>query len=133
MEAAPDAPYGNLLLGMTFLQTSRYEEGIAALDEIRDYLARTTWRIGWLPYAKAKAGDLVGAREMLDDLEASGFDWFPELYMALGQEEKAMAQIEAAFEVRLDVLLIIRFSPEYERLMEIPRFREIVEAIGFPY
>jgi tetratricopeptide (TPR) repeat protein len=134
LEAAPDSPYGRKLLGKTFVQTSRYEDAVTTFEEIRDDLARNPWEAGWIPYARAKAGDLVGAREMLDDLEASGFDyWYPRLYMALGQEDKAMAQIEAAFEVRLDVLLIIRFSPEYERLMEIPRFREIVEAIGFPY
>jgi hypothetical protein len=43
-----------------------------------------------------------------------------------------MAQIEAAFAVRRNVLLTLRCSPEFDRLMGIPRFQEIVEAIGFP-
>jgi len=133
LEAAPYSPRAYLLLGMTFLHTSRYEEAVTALDEVREYSARNPWLIGWLPYGKAKAGRLEEAREMLHDLEASGFDWFPELYMALGQEDKAMAQIEAAFEVRRDILLGLRCSSEYESFMENPRFREIVEAIGFPY
>ena len=76
---------------------------------------------------------MIGARQMLEDLEASHLDfWCPELYLVLGQEDRAMAQIEAAFAARRDVLLKIRCNPEYERLMEIPRFREIIEAIGFP-
>ena len=133
LEVAPESQYGHKLLGITFLHTSRYEDAVTAFEEIRDDLARNHWEVGLIPYARAKAGDLEEAREMLNDLEASGFDyWYPRLYLALGEEDKAMAKIEEAFAVRRDVLLTIQCSPEYERFMEIPRFREIVEAIGFP-
>ena len=86
-----------------------------------------------LPLALAKAGRVDEARQMLGELEASGLTWFPELYWVLGEQEKAMAQIEAAFAARRDILIGLRTSIEYESLMENPRFREIVEEIGFPY
>ena len=69
---------------------------------------------------------------MLRELEKSGADWFPSLFMALGEKEKAMSQIEEAFAAHRDFLVDIRCSSEYEGLMEIPRFREIIDAIGFP-
>ena len=84
------------------------------------------------PFDTRPAGSLEEPRAVLRSLEDQGRDWMPELYLALGDEDKAMAQIETAFAARRDVLLSIRCSVEYDRLLEIPRFREIVRAIGFP-
>jgi TolB-like protein len=133
LNVAPENYIGHLLLGRAFLSTSRYREAVTEFEKVRHDLARFLWNSGLIPYARAKAGDLVGARQLLEDLEANQPDfWCPELYVALGQEDKAMALIETAFERHRDVLLLIRCNPEYERLMEIPRFREIIDAIGFP-
>ena len=85
-----------------------------------------------LAYALAKTGRVEEASAILRNLEDRGVDWMPELHLALGDEDKAMAQIETAFAARRDVLITIRCSVAFDRLLEIPRFREIVRAIGFP-
>jgi tetratricopeptide (TPR) repeat protein len=135
IEDFPDSDHGYHLLGLTYLATSRYEEASTILEKARDEVApwMPVFRSQVLPLALVKAGRVEEAREILRELETSGRDyWLVDLYMALGQEDKAMAQIEAAFAVRRNVLLTLRCSPEFDRLMEIPRFQEIVEAIGFP-
>ena len=135
IEDFPDSDHGYHLLGLTYLATSRYEEASTILEKARDDVVpwMPLFRSQILPLALVKAGRVEEARQILRELETSGRDyWLADLYMALGQEDKAMAQVEAAFAVRRNVLLTLRCSPEFDRLMEIPRFREIVETIGFP-
>jgi tetratricopeptide (TPR) repeat protein len=135
IEAFPDSHHGHQLLGRTYLGASRFEEAVILLEKVRDETAGEIplFSAQFLPIALAKAGRVDEARQMLRELEASGRDyWLPDLYMVLGEPDKAMAQIEAAFEVRRDSLPTLPCSLEFDSLMEIPRFREIVEAIGFP-
>ncbi len=135
IEDFPESDHGYYLLGLTYFATSRYEEAATILERARDEVApwMPLFRSQVLPLALVKAGHVEEARRILRELETSGLDyWLADLYVALGEEDKAMDQIEAAFAVRRDVLLTIRCSPEFEQLMKIPRFREIIDAIGFP-
>jgi TolB-like protein len=130
IEEYPDSHQGYRLLFRVFMRSERYEEAVTVLEKHQDEMvAVAPWTAGAFPVALAKAGRVEEAREIVRELEASGAHWFPELYWVLGEEDKAMAQIEAAFAVRRDVLLNIRGS---ESCMEHPRCREIMEAIGFP-
>jgi len=142
IETVPADGGGPLLLGRALLFSSRYSEAVSFLETAgeRDgdtdlenlILHSEQARLRMLAYAIAKTGRVEDARAMLRNLEDQGINWMPELYLALGDEDKAMAQIETAFAARRDVLLSIRCSVEYHQLLEIPRFREIVRAIGFP-
>jgi serine/threonine protein kinase/tetratricopeptide (TPR) repeat protein len=133
IEAFPGLFHGYLHLGTILLQTGRYDEAVTLLEKAHgDTVAGFPCLAEQLPVALAKAGRVEEARAMLHDLEESGADWFPSLYVALGEGERAMSQIEQAFAAHRDFLIDIRCSPGYERLMEIPRFREIIDAIGFP-
>ncbi len=124
---------GELLLAEVLLRRGDFEEARNTLEGPLDYWADLRpWMVGLLPYAQARSGRREEALETVRELEERGFDWFPSAYVALGEEEKAMAQIETAFEVRRDILLTLPCSLEFDRLMELPRFREIVDAIGFP-
>ncbi len=131
--ADPGSANAHLLLGRSLIGSSRYKEAIDALETAQqrsDNPSRFLTRS--LAYARAKASHLDEAQRTLRQLEEEGVDWMPELYMALGDRGAALAQIEAAFAARRDVLLGIRCYPEYEEMLRIPRFREIVDAIGFP-
>ena len=133
IETCPGLFHGYLHLGMIFLHTGKYEEAVTLLEKSHpDAVASFPWLAEQLPIALAKADRVEEAQEMLRELEGSGADWFPSLYMALGEKKKAMTQIEAAFVAHRDFLIDIRCSSEYASLMEIPRFREIIDAIGFP-
>jgi TolB-like protein/tetratricopeptide (TPR) repeat protein len=133
IEVFPGSHHGYQLLANSLLSTERYDEAITLIEGSHGEVAEgSPWMAGGFAYALAKDGRVEEARRMLYELEDAGFDWFPELYWVLGEEEKAMAQIEAAFEVHRDVLLTIRCRTEFENFMENPRFREIIDAIGFP-
>jgi serine/threonine-protein kinase len=135
LETFPNSNRGYLAFGSVCLFTSRYDEAVTFYEKARSpagpRMPSLTAQL--LPLALAKAGRVDEARQMVGELEASGLTWFPELYWVLGEQEKAMAQIEAAFAARRDILIGLRTSIEYESFMENPRFREIMEKIGFPY
>ncbi len=84
IDAFPDSFHGYNLLGLTFLRTSRHEEAVTLLEDVRG--EAVAWRSSVaaqeLPLALAKAGRVEEAQEMLRELEKSGADWFPELYTA---------------------------------------------------
>jgi TolB-like protein/tRNA A-37 threonylcarbamoyl transferase component Bud32 len=132
IEEFPESSRGFQYLGSIYLKTSRFDEAVTAFENGRKVTETAPWLVQELPYALAKAGRIDEAREILRELEAGDLDWFPALYWVLGERDEAMAQIEAAFTVHRDVLLSIRCSPGYESFMENARFREIIDAIGFP-
>jgi len=133
IDAHPESPDGYSLLASTFFNTGKYDESIATYEVIQGG-AFTISPQGASEYGRALAmsGRVDEAQQVLRELEERGFDWMPWLYVALGEDEKAMQQIEAAFEVRRDVLLFMGCISEDNPLWEKPRFREIYEAIGFP-
>ena len=116
-------------LGITYLLAGRFEEAIPPLEKAAARVDDVRPNLG---YAYARAGRTAEAEAVLRQLERDGVGWFPELYLALGSEEEALGQLEAAFERHDDYLLGIRCSPEFESLMNLPRFQRIYEAIGFP-
>jgi hypothetical protein len=74
------------------------------------------------------AGRKAEALEILNDLEASESQFFPGVYGALGQNEKALAQIEAVFE-RGALYLQCSY---YDSLRDEPRFQEVIRRLNYP-
>ena len=127
---------GHYGLGETFLRMSMYEEAIAKLEKATELGSAGPWRSRSLPllgYAYARAGRTAEAQEILRELEATEDRFFPELYVALGQKDKALAQYEAVFEHRADAWFFsLRCRPEYDSLQDDPRFQDLVRRMNFP-
>jgi serine/threonine protein kinase/tetratricopeptide (TPR) repeat protein len=144
IDAHPESPDGYSLLASSLATTGRYDEAVATYEGLQgedvatfnglhgEDIAGSLQSASAYGRALAMSGRVDEARQILRGLEERGVDWMPWLYVALGEDEKAMQQIEAAFAVRRDVLLFMGCVPEENRLWENPRFREIYEAIGFP-
>jgi TolB-like protein/DNA-binding winged helix-turn-helix (wHTH) protein len=54
------------------------------------------------------------------------------IYAQLGDEPRAIAALEVAYNKREPGILFIRTAPELESIRSSPRFRELVRRIGFP-
>jgi len=133
IDAHPESPDGYSLLASTLATTGRYDEAVATYEGLHgEDIVSSLQSASVYGRALAMSGRVDEARQVLRELEERGVDWMPWLYVALGEDEKAMQQIEAAFSVRRDVLLFMACVSEDNRLWENPRFREIYETIGFP-
>lgn len=68
------------------------------------------------------------AQEILSELEATESQFFPNLYLALGQKDRALAQAEDAVE---SVALDLRCS-WWDSLRDEPRFQDLVRRLNLP-
>ena len=136
IELDAEFTYAHLTLGYAYLGKSMYEEAVTETEtaaELSDDAALQM--LPHLGYAYARAGRTAEAQAILRELEATehGFlPGLPELYVALGQKDKARAQFEAAFEKRDRRVLILRCMPAYDRLRDDPRFQALLRRIDFP-
>jgi eukaryotic-like serine/threonine-protein kinase len=93
-----------------------------------------------LAYAYAVSNREAEARTLLSILESWNF-WVPYVYVALGEVDKALLQLEWAWENHLSNLyLYIRCVPnmgyadltDYEGLRDHPQFQDLLRRINFP-
>jgi TolB-like protein len=86
-----------------------------------------------LGIAYAHAGRREEALEIADRLEPSR-SWFTaQIYIALGEKDKALRLLEACYQDHVPVLPWIRVhNGEYEPLRDEPRFRELVKRMNLP-
>lgn len=126
--------YGLFLSAQVLLAHGRAEEAAALVDaELLVAGDPASERVQILRgYAYAKAGRTAAARLVVADLQRAGVRYFPELHLALGDEEAAVQQIEQAFLRRDAALLGILGSPEIERLRQLPRVEAVIQRVGFP-
>jgi len=92
-----------------------------------------------LAYVHAKAGRRKEATAALEELRATTpatGEPLPgnlaHVYMALGENERALALIEQAFATDAAALLGIDTSPDMRPLLGEPRFQRIVQALRSP-
>jgi DNA-binding SARP family transcriptional activator/TolB-like protein len=123
-------------LGNEYLATGRHAEAIAELEAAVDLSDSAPVIVAGLAYAYARAGRLDEARALMPRLEQQGDGWVwygPALYAALGETDRAVAAVEAAFDVEgRDWAPHFRCSWTYRELRNEPRVQEIVRRIGFP-
>ena len=133
IELDAEFAFAHLALGYVYLGKSMYEDAFAEMEQATEPGGDTTLDVlPHLGYAYARAGRTAEAQAILRELEATEYGFFPELYVALGQKDKALAQYEAAFEKRDRRLLLLQCRPEYDGLQDEPRFQELLRRIDFP-
>ncbi len=129
-------PHG--YLGLTFLEVGRFEEAQAELLKAF-LLSRGNPRYrSELGVARARSGDLNGARADLEELHrlhsetpVAAFH-FARLYLALGETELALAALERAVEERGVWPLFFRVDPLLKELRGTARFEALLEKVHFP-
>ncbi len=94
-----------------------------------------TQRLG---YAYGRAGDVVQARELLDELLRRSSERYVDptfiavVYAGLGDREKTFEWLEKAYEARSFELSWTRVLAVYDDLRDDPRFQDLTRRIGRP-
>jgi serine/threonine protein kinase/TolB-like protein/Flp pilus assembly protein TadD len=90
-------------------------------------LIRETFaKVGWSGYLR-----LVTAES--SPLKESNNNWaLAKAYLALGEKDKALAELNKAYENRISSVIWFKTDPQLDPLRDDPRFQELLRKIGFP-
>ncbi len=132
LDMDPDYAYGQSALGLAYAETGRYEEGI---DLLLQALTTTNIFEHYLGISYFRAGMIDSAIMIADQIEGYGGAWFywglSELYAVLGEEEKAMENLEKAYELRQDFIPWLKENYYLRSLRDNKRFTEIINSIEY--
>ncbi|MCA9738988.1 MAG: tetratricopeptide repeat protein [Gemmatimonadetes bacterium] len=135
-ELDPDFELVYLWRGMVLEELGRTA---ASLEALRLATKRSPTGIARAALARglAKAGRRAEAQTLLADLEAEHARGYAptfeiaKVYEALGQPEEALRWLERAYDERSHSLVFLEVDPQLVGLRSHPRFRTLVERVGF--
>lgn len=142
IEIDPNYPRAHNVLANWYAQMGRYDEAVAEAKKAAALSAPAPPPDGpprgsyQLVYIYAKAGRVIEARRMLDELEKQPNRRNDQLYFqalayaALGNRERAFALIEEIYNTRSLELLSLKGDPAWDDLRSDPRFRELLHRFG---
>lgn len=137
IEIDPNHVGVNIILGEVYEQQGRYDEAIAAYQEvINAYAARTSLMLGLLGHAYAASGRKGEALKILEELKemsrqthVSPYD-LAVLYTGLGEKDRAIEQLNRAYEERIGWFHNLKVEPLFDPLRSAPRFADLVRRLG---
>ncbi|MDQ3687329.1 MAG: hypothetical protein M3430_17280, partial [Acidobacteriota bacterium] len=81
----------------------------------------------------AKGGREGFLRYMTEDRRATrAFYAVAIFHAALGEKDKAFAELNKSYERRETPLFLIKIDPRFDPLRDDPRFQELLRKVGFP-
>ena len=131
-------PYdlGYYYLAWSLLQNHNYHEVNGPLYELLARSQDTFPGVPLLATVRARLGERREARNLLTELERKfkaedlPATSIAQAYLALGDEEQALAWLAAALERRCPSAIYIKVDPAYEPLHANPRFAVLVSKMG---
>ena len=113
-----------------------WDAAIAAASKARDLSHGNSEAIASIGFVQAKAGRLAEARAILRELEERAkVRYVPaytlaQLYMALGETEKALDLLEVSFTNRDALMTFLKVEPKWDSLRSEPRFIELMRKMN---
>jgi adenylate cyclase len=129
-------PNGLHALGLLRCRTGAVDEGVALLERAREVSHDDPLIVGDLGWCQASAGREREARSLLAELEARrGGEWvspvaLARIHIALGERERALAELERAYDENAYEIVALRVDARWETLRGEPRFEALVRRIG---
>jgi len=137
IELDPNIHIPYIYLGRACWRKGRFEE---AVESFQQAVALSNGDIpirAELIAARAIAGDRDEARSLLDELQAAPSQnylspyYLALIHLALGDDEKTFALLEAAYKEKVPQLFWLNVEPRFDRLRERPRFRNLLRRLGY--
>jgi serine/threonine-protein kinase len=121
-------------LAYTQIQEKRLSEAVNSIRKALEIAPENLTFRADLASALAINGQIIPAREILDDLLARK-DYVPPveiavIYISLGDRENALLWLEQAYQTRSDQITYIKQEPRFDPLRNDPRFQDLVTRIG---
>ena len=134
-ELDPQFFQGRAELGRAQVLLGRCPEGLAALEKSPEQLAAQTR--GVLGFAYGRCGHRAKALAEIERLRAqsragvyASHYAIAVIYASLGDKERALAELDRAYDERAWALFTIKAEPAFELLHGDPRFASLVAKVG---
>jgi serine/threonine protein kinase/tetratricopeptide (TPR) repeat protein len=138
LEMDPNHLGGHMALGATYDAKGAHEEAIKELQKANAMVAKVTQVMSLLGHAYAASGKRAEALKILDELNemaktgyVSSWD-LAVLYVGLGDKDRALEQLNKAYEDRAGWIIALKSDPMMEPLHSDPRFADLVSRMKFP-
>ncbi len=124
-------------LGRAYGQKRMYKEAINSLTKAKALSPTTPYMIAELGYAYAASGNKAAALDILRDLEKGSATRYVDaylmavIYIGLGDRDRALNELEKAFQTRSTWMIWLKVEPKFEPLHSDPRFQGLLDRVGF--
>jgi DNA-binding winged helix-turn-helix (wHTH) protein/tetratricopeptide (TPR) repeat protein len=135
LDMDPNYFRARMWLGCAYEQKGLYEQALAEYQTARS-LDETPYVLEWLARAHALSGNPVQANRLIAELSALSSDvyvdsyYLASVYAALGNEQKAIVQLEKACRERSCWLSRLRVDPIFDALRQLPEFEAVLISAG---
>jgi tetratricopeptide (TPR) repeat protein len=131
----PKEAWAYWVLGQAYAQKQMYAEAIANLEQGLKISGELKPRLtGSLGYAYGISGQREKAFAKITELKANPVPMTPfviaEVYAGLGDNDRAFASLEQAYEQRYPFIWDVRVVPQFDRLRSDPRYAALLRRIN---
>jgi DNA-binding winged helix-turn-helix (wHTH) protein/TolB-like protein/Tfp pilus assembly protein PilF len=136
LEIEPDRPDTIWRLGTIYEQKGMYEEAITAYQKAINFSERTSNFLGCLGHAYAASGRTTEAHKILNEMMEMSKQTYVSpydlaiLYTGLGEKEKAIEQLDRAYEQQSGWIINLQVDPFLNPLRDHPRFEKLIDRLG---
>ena len=138
LEMDPNHLGAHMALGATYEAKGAHEDAIKELQKANALFAKVTQVMSLLGHAYAASGNRAEALKILDELNemsktgyVSSWD-LAVLYVGLGDKDRAIEQLNKAYEDRAGWIIALKSDPIMDPLHSDSRFAELVSRMKFP-
>lgn len=134
----PNFRFGQQWLIQAYIADGNYTEAIALSEKVLQTSPFAQEIIASAGQAYAKANRRREAEQCLDKLRELGktqylrFYWTASIYAALGDKDKAFAELEKAFQERDWFLPRLKVNPIFDNLRDDARFKDLLKRMNLP-
>jgi len=125
----------HVFLGRAYIQKGNMTQAIAEC-QLATRQSDHPFYTAWLGYAYARAGNRHEALRILRDLESISQQKYvaahdiAAIYAGLGEQSKAIAWLNKAYDERSYTVLLLQAEPEFDTLHSNPLFQDLVHRVG---
>ncbi len=124
------------VLGQSYLQLGRVQEGLAELQAASDLSGASPLYYALLGHGSAVAGDSAQAQKILYQLEEQSTGSYvssycsAEIYLGLRETDHAMQALEKAYEDRARELVMLNIEPRFDPMRSDTRFQDLLRRMN---
>ncbi len=136
LELDPEYAVALLWHGWSLVELGRPKEALTLLDRGVALTNRSALFVASLAHARAIAGDTLGARQLLRELEDRATrEYVPtyevaKIHLALGSRDRALDLLERAYDERSHSMVFLGIDPQLRPLHREARFERLISRVG---